>query len=196
MEMLGRRANHGKEDLRQRRSKQHLSEALLALMEERPFRDISVVDICDRAMVHRTTFYAHFEDKNALLQYVFDTLRDGFLLGADGRAADRTQNKMDYLMEVFGRVLKFLKEHRQVYLSGLEGGGPELRMMETAVAEDIFAQFGDGPSFDKAQARFYAGGVMSMLRWWLEDDMPVSEETLTESLRGILQGAKLNTRTE
>ena len=62
------------EDLRQRRSKQHLSEALLELMSERPFREISVVDVCQRARVHRTTFYAHFEDKNALLRYVLAEL--------------------------------------------------------------------------------------------------------------------------
>ena len=60
---MAKTAMAGKEDLRKRRSKQHLSEALIALMEERPFREISVVDICERAMVHRTTFYAHFEDK-------------------------------------------------------------------------------------------------------------------------------------
>ena len=45
------------EDLRQRRTKKFLVQALLELMEERPLRDLSVVDICDRAMVHRTTFY-------------------------------------------------------------------------------------------------------------------------------------------
>ena len=64
--MSERTRKSGKEDLRQRRSKRHLSEALVSLMEERPLREISVVDICERAMVHRTTFYAHFEDKNDL----------------------------------------------------------------------------------------------------------------------------------
>ena len=67
-----------REDLRQRRSKQHMSEALLGLMAERPYREISVVDICERAMVHRTTFYAHFEDKNALFRYVLQELQRGF----------------------------------------------------------------------------------------------------------------------
>ena len=38
-----------KEDLRQRRTKKLLTEALLSLMEEQPFSEISVVDICLRA---------------------------------------------------------------------------------------------------------------------------------------------------
>ena len=64
-----------REDLRQRRTKKFLVHALLALMEERPFQELSVVDICERAMVHRTTFYAHFEDKYALLRYAIGELQ-------------------------------------------------------------------------------------------------------------------------
>lgn len=58
-----------REDLRQRRTRKLLADALLSLLEERPLSEISVVDICQRAMVHRTTFYAHFDDKLALLRY-------------------------------------------------------------------------------------------------------------------------------
>ena len=51
-----------REDLRQRRTRKLLADALLSLLEERPLSEISVVDICQRAMVHRTTLYAHFDD--------------------------------------------------------------------------------------------------------------------------------------
>src|SRR5579884_3835195 len=54
-------------DLRVRRTQRLLWEALIALMDERDFEEISVTDICDRAMVHRTTFYKHYEDKYDLL---------------------------------------------------------------------------------------------------------------------------------
>lgn len=64
-----------REDLRQRRTRKLLADALLSLLEERPLSEISVVDICQRAMVHRTTFYAHFDDKLALLRYAVDELQ-------------------------------------------------------------------------------------------------------------------------
>ena len=54
--------NEGHLDLRQRKTRALLVKALAELMEERPFSELSVVDICSRAMVHRTTFYAHFND--------------------------------------------------------------------------------------------------------------------------------------
>src|ERR1019366_1304954 len=54
-------------DLRVRRTHKLLWEALMALLAERAFEAITVKNICDRAMVHRTTFYKHYEDKYALL---------------------------------------------------------------------------------------------------------------------------------
>ena len=57
-------------DLRQRKTRRQLTQALVELMEERPFQELSVTDICRRAMVHRTTFYAHFTDKQELLHYL------------------------------------------------------------------------------------------------------------------------------
>ncbi len=55
-------------DLRVRRTHKLLWEALMAELSERTFEEITVKDICERAMVHRTTFYKHYEDKYALLE--------------------------------------------------------------------------------------------------------------------------------
>src|SRR6476659_6663369 len=58
----------GQADLRVRRTHKLLWEALMAELSERTFEEITVKDICERAMVHRTTFYKHYEDKYALLE--------------------------------------------------------------------------------------------------------------------------------
>ena len=50
-------------DLRVKRSRKNLIDALLALMQEQPFQKITVQDITEQAMVNRSTFYAHFKDK-------------------------------------------------------------------------------------------------------------------------------------
>ena len=57
-------------DLRVRRTCSLLSLALVNLMQTRSFDKISVMHICERAMVHRATFYLHFEDKYDLLRYI------------------------------------------------------------------------------------------------------------------------------
>lgn len=57
-------------DPRVRRTRKLLQQALLDLLAEKSFRTINVQDVVDRATVNRATFYAHFEDKYGLLDYV------------------------------------------------------------------------------------------------------------------------------
>lgn len=49
-----------------------LAAALIALLQERRYADLSVQDILDRANVGRTTFYAHYWDKDDLLASEMD----------------------------------------------------------------------------------------------------------------------------
>lgn len=56
-------------DPRTRRTRQLLLDAFGQLLTEKSFEDITVQDITERATVNRATFYAHFDDKYALLDY-------------------------------------------------------------------------------------------------------------------------------
>ena len=53
-------------DLRVRRTRAHLRRALAELLTHSSFREITVTQVCQAAMVHRTTFYKHYADKDAL----------------------------------------------------------------------------------------------------------------------------------
>ena len=57
-------------DPRVKRTRQLLRQALVSLMAEKAFEEISVQDLAERATVNRVTFYDHFDDKYAL----FDSL--------------------------------------------------------------------------------------------------------------------------
>src|SRR5579863_6893434 len=54
-------------DERVRRTRARLGSALVALIHEKPFNDVTVQQVLDRASVGRSTFYLHFRDKNDLL---------------------------------------------------------------------------------------------------------------------------------
>src|SRR5215208_5419659 len=59
------------EDLRVRRTRKLLKQALIELTIEKGFAAVTVQDIADRAMVNRATFYRHYLDKYDLLdQYM------------------------------------------------------------------------------------------------------------------------------
>ena len=56
-------------DPRVKRTRQLLVQAFVEVSKEKDFSAITIQDITERATVNRATFYAHFEDKYALLNY-------------------------------------------------------------------------------------------------------------------------------
>ena len=181
-----------REDLRQKRTRKFLVNALLELLEERPFSEISVVDICERAMVHRTTFYAHFDDKQALLRYTVLQLQADL---EDQSLAGRCfSSPREYFIAVARDVLAFMRQHKKLYEAGVSGcAGMELHILEDAVAQQLkqrLSQPGFLPRLDgfhpEIAAHFYAGAVLALIRWWLEHDMPVSDEVLLGHLEQFI----------
>ena len=61
-------------DPRVKRTRKLLQEAFMGLLAEKSFHAISVQDIAERATLNRATFYAHFEDKYALMDYLVGDL--------------------------------------------------------------------------------------------------------------------------
>jgi AcrR family transcriptional regulator len=62
-------------DPRVKRTRQLLEQSFLDVVSEKGFQSVSVQDITEKAGVNRATFYAHFPDKYALLDY---SVRQGF----------------------------------------------------------------------------------------------------------------------
>lgn len=63
-----------KEDLRTKRTKKALKQAVVDLLEIELFEKISVTDICKKANVNRVTFYTHYNDKYELLDELIEDI--------------------------------------------------------------------------------------------------------------------------
>jgi AcrR family transcriptional regulator len=59
----------GKLDPRVKRTRELIQRSFMEIVDEKGFNSISVQDITARAGINRATFYAHFPDKYALLDY-------------------------------------------------------------------------------------------------------------------------------
>ena len=59
-------------NLRAKRTSALLRAALFRLLGNTPFEKITLIRLCKEAMIPRSTFYRHFEDKYALLNYSID----------------------------------------------------------------------------------------------------------------------------
>src|SRR5438132_7977260 len=65
-------------DLRARRTRKWLQDALIGLMKEKSFEDIQITELTERAQVSRPAFYLHFRSKQELLLSHVDVIFDEF----------------------------------------------------------------------------------------------------------------------
>ena len=100
-----------KEDPRVIRTRQLLHQAFIELLREKSFQDIIVQDISDRATVNRVTFYAHFQDKFALLEY---TIREGFKEQVRTHLSGCSMYTPENLARLIGAVSEYLREMNRV----------------------------------------------------------------------------------
>ncbi len=163
-------------DLRVQRTHKLLWEALMAELSERPFEQITVKDICERAMVHRTTFYKHYEDKYALLEQGMRQMYDA-LVGKEEHLpphAFSSDNPPPY----FTRLFEHAAQHPQFYKLMVCGDGNSRfqKLLKDYIAEVTSAKAHDMPPAVPLamHAHFMAGAAVSLLAWWLENGMPLS----------------------
>lgn len=96
-----------KEDPRARRTRQLLIQAFGELLKEKSFQSITVQDIAQRATVNRATFYAHFEDKYALLNAM---IRDAFRQRLTSRLPEGAKFSPENLRILILALCEFMAE--------------------------------------------------------------------------------------
>jgi len=104
-----------KVDLRVKRTYKLLLDALVGLLEEKTFEEIHVTDICEKAMVHRTTFYKHFEDKYHLLRFGLEEIQKSF--EKDIATHESFSSLKEYYIYFIRSVLACLRDNQRQYFS-------------------------------------------------------------------------------
>jgi AcrR family transcriptional regulator len=176
-------------DLRVRRTHKLLCEALMAELSERDFAEVTVTDICERAMVHRTTFYKHYEDKYALLEKAVRLICDSIV------ADDEHRPPSTYTVECpppyFVRLFEHAAQHPRFYRLVLrEQTRSRFQTCVKKYIEDVASTSGRGspPSNLKfavplgMHASYVAGAVLNLVGWWLENGMPRTPRQMAQYL--------------
>lgn len=102
-----------KTDVRVQRTYSLLMSALMELMKEKDFENLSVSDICEKAGVHRATFYKHFNDKLEFIQYCFINQLSGIEI--DGIIKDPTpENLKAGILYCVNEIFKFVDKNMNI----------------------------------------------------------------------------------
>ncbi len=181
------------QDLRIKRTFKLLSEALLALLEEKPLDDIDVKDICERAMVHRTTFYKHFEDKYHLMRYCIQRLQDQF--NSASLAEYDRKNPRTYYLNLIKQVLHYFREHKRMLLLLINQGKTDslVIMLHNLISKNIQQKLREeetGGTIFRVPipilVEYHIGALTSLALWWVKNSMPYSEQQMLGYIDSLL----------
>lgn len=171
------------EDLRVRRTKKLLTEALLGLMQERAFEKISVNDLCDRAMVHRATFYNHFDDKNDLFNYALDEIEEEMLLSTIEKGNFSTSKEM--YVSIITRVFDFIEANRKRFKLIINNNSDRLIMLIATTMRRSVRYFISKNHYSQDYIvpldiiiDFYMGGLAFIVLDWLQNNEYKKEELI------------------
>jgi AcrR family transcriptional regulator len=184
-------------DLRTRRTRKLLQAALFDLLKERDLEMISVRDICERAMVHRTTFYKHYVDKYDLMNrgsvQMFEELSKDIPTPGEAVAAYSAAEPPPH----FVRIFQHAGEHRDFYALMLSTGGntPFRKLFEQYLVDQAQGRIralvkeklpSPPPIPDEILAYYSAGAAVKVLSWWLEQKNPPSPVEMAAHISRLL----------
>src|SRR5208283_4392539 len=172
-----------KTDRRVLRTRNTLGGALVALMQEMSFNEITVREVLSRAGVGRSTFYAHYRDKDDLFLSDVEDFFEGMatLLSRRGE----TSNRVAPVRELFAHVAEARELYAALIAAGkindvLElGQGHFARAIEQRLAElSPVPVKGSVPR--AATAHALAGAMLSLLSWWVGHEKAGSPAQMDE----------------
>ena len=190
-------------DLRVERTYRSLTSEFMRLMTQKSFEDISVAELCEGAMIRRTTFYKHFADKNEFLIFFMREVRDDFARQIEHKS-NEDEDAIENSVSMLRQMLKFLSAHGDLVDNALSSqSAPMLldamgdvmmvdmtrRLKEEAEKHDASLNSpgqttGFGTRDPEMLATFVTGGLVKMLRAWCEAGRPVEmEQRMVDTVR-------------
>lgn len=185
---MGGMVEQKKLDRRERRTRQLLSEALIGLMQEKRYDAITVQDLIDRADVGRSTFYAHYRDKEDLLVTEFQATL-GQQLGQIGEGSEAGQIIPSL------KLFRHFQEHHRLYQALVRGRGLETlyragRGYLIQIIERRIVQLAGNAQELRVPlpvlSDYLAGSLLNLTHWWFDNHMPYPPERMDEIFQRLV----------
>ena len=173
-----------------------MSEALIALLEEKDLEYITVKEICHQAGVNRSTFYLHYETIADLANETLEIINQRFLSYFPQQEEDvlgnmdsrERENLVLVTREYLLPYLRFIRDNKKVYRAAFRNPN----------SMQAYARYGElkqhilGPILERFQIpvahrpyyiAYYVEGIAATVKEWLRRDC----EDDVEMVAGIIE---------
>ena len=174
-------------DLRIIKTNNILYESLVNLLEEKTFEEIKVSDICQKALINRSTFYSHFNDKYELFMSLINNLKQE--LEADLKLIEENNLKNYYLkmIEVF---LNHIEGKENIYRSILINNRNSIimDMIYDTITDDVNLKIKENDKNvpNDIFASYYLGAIVNVGIEWFKSNKKYSKDEILEYLDKLM----------
>lgn len=166
------------QDRRIRRTNRTLAAALIELTGERPYAEIQVRDITDRADIGYATFYRHYDNKDELMLAVFDDVMEELEM-------ETVHPEEDYFTSEGKSIFLHMQKYHGLYQSILQN--PEFLkklklLLTTRVEEHTHDHYSSSTApayYSELAAHQMVTTLIGLMEWWLSRDMDCSIEEMS-----------------
>jgi len=178
-------------DRRVRRTRRRLRDALIQLILEKGYDNVTIQEITDTADLSRATFYLHYKNgKDELLAVSLEEMFDELVDSVKDLMLRRKLELQDDNPPSLP-VFKHVAEYADLYRSLLGEKGVSSVINRTLnyiarIAEEQYMLLVDKDEVEnlpvpiEVASRHLAGALFSMVSWWLEQDMPHTPEEMAQ----------------
>lgn len=177
-------------DRRIRRTRELLTNALIALLKEKNLHEITVKELCDMADINRGTFYLHYKDINDMVEQIeTDILTQYEELLAKYAPAALADDPYDILYN----LILFTDTYKDLFKSLLYPGGDisfliKIKSLFRRTYLDVWSA--SDAAINRAQIEysydFLAGGFVGMIESWIFSDHPETPEEMAKLSTNIM----------
>lgn len=175
------------------KSKKAIKDALLDLMYEKNFNQITVNELLKKANISRGTFYAHFSNlEDVRQQLINDLFASADFICGDDTPSELAKDPYPVLYMVAETIIQSRDPAKRLFkFINVYDLGVTLKTWLTKyiLNDEALVERMGGSETAKIYARFIAGGLMHQYNMWITaEEFDVSAEHLAKALTAILMG--------
>lgn len=164
---------------------QKIQKALIELLQDKDINKITVKDICNRANINRSTFYAHYIDIYDLMDKTEDDMGLGVLevykdsdISLDNFFSERRREYLTIMIRYIGHHRNFYKAYLKIHQNNdmMKAIQP---MFELSITP-YFKQMGLESEKDRIyHLSFFYNGMFSVIKQWIDAGCEETPEHLS-----------------
>ena len=155
---------------------QYITNTLFELMKVKPYNDISITEITDKAKVNRVSFYRNFTSKEDIIDKWIKSTTQNFLSKSD--ISYQKDSTLDYFTKLFSHLEKYKTEAMLIYNANL------FNLLKNEFDNNLINLH--KKEYSNYKSYFLAGGIFNVYYFWLINGCKETPYQVAEKLVDLM----------